>query len=245
MGALDGKHIAIQKPHYSGSEYFNYKGYFSILLFALVSHDYKFLYVDVGATGRNGDAGVFENSTLKKKMDNGTIGFPDPEELQGTGFLCNYHLIGDDAFPLRQDIMKPFPFRQLNHEQHVFNYRLSRARRVVENAFGILANRFRVFLTKIPLPPNKVVMIVLASCCLHNMLIVEQPTYLATMIAQESDNHQALNGQWREDPQLENMAKTQKRNCSTHAKDQCQMLKTYFNSASGSVPWQSEMIYLK
>ena len=130
-------------------------------------------------------------------MDNGTIGFPDPEELQGTGFLCNYHLIGDDAFPLRKDIMKPFPFRQLNYEQHIFNYRLSQARRVVENAFGILANRFRVFLTKIALPTSKVVAIVLASCCLHNMLIDEQPSYLPTMIDQENDNQQVVNGQWR------------------------------------------------
>ena len=85
-------------------------------------------------------------------MDNWTTGFPDPEELQGTGFLCNYHLIGDDAFPLKPDIMRPFPFRQHNQEQHVVNFRLSRARCVVENAFGILANRFRVFLAKIALP---------------------------------------------------------------------------------------------
>ena len=245
MGVLNGKHIVIQKPHNSGSEYFNYKGYFNILLFAHVSHDYQFLHVDVGVTARNGDAGIFENSTLKKKMVNWTIGFSDPEELQGTGFLCNYNLIGDDAVPLRPDIMKPFPFRQLNQEQHVFNYRLSRARSVVENAFGILANRFRVFLTKIALPPCKVAIVVLASCCLHNMLIVEQPTYLPTMIAQDSDNHKAVNGQWREDSQLENMAKTQKRNCSTHAKNQRQMLKTYFNSASWFVPWQSEMVFLK
>ena len=70
------------------------------------------------------------------KMDNGTIGVQDPEELQGTGFLCNdhLHLTGDDAFLPRQDIMKLVPFRQLNREHHVFKCRLSRARFVVENA---------------------------------------------------------------------------------------------------------------
>jgi len=155
VGALDGKHIAIKKPDNSGSEYFNYKGYFSIVLLALASYDYKLIFVDVGASGRHGDAGLFESSSLKAKMDEKSIGFPEPDVLWNNGLKCHYHVIGDDAFPLRNDIMKPFPFRQLVHEQHIFNYRLSRARRTVDNAFGIMANRFRVLLTKIMLEPKR------------------------------------------------------------------------------------------
>ncbi len=244
IGALDGKHIAIKKPNNSGSQYFNYKGFLSILLFALASHDYKIFYVDVGAPGRSGDAGIFNDDTLKKKMDDGTICFPEPEELQGTESQCNYHLIGDDAFPLRKDIMKPYPFRQLDFEQHVFNYRLSRARRVVENAFGILANRFRVFLTTIALEPSKITNVVLAACCLHNMLIDEQPTYISA-VDQENENHQEGGGCWRTDLRLESMEKTKTRNCSLSAKTQRQLLKTYFNSKSGSVSWQERMIAVK
>ena len=53
--------------------------------------------------------------------------------------------------------MKPFPFRNQPIENHVFSYRLSRARRVVENAFGLLAVRFRVFRKPIELCPEKVI----------------------------------------------------------------------------------------
>ena len=94
----------------------------------------------MGAGGRHGDAGLFESSSLKAKIDEKSSGFPEPDVLWNNGLKCHYHVIGDDAFPLRNDIMKPSPFRQLVHEQHIFNYRLSRARRTVENAFGIMAN---------------------------------------------------------------------------------------------------------
>lgn len=65
----------------------------------------------------------------------------------------NYQLplvfVGDEAFALKDNFMKPFSRRNLTREERVFNYRLSQARRIVENAFGLLVSRFRLLLTTI------------------------------------------------------------------------------------------------
>lgn len=65
-GAIDGKHIRIKAPNKSGSDFFNYKGYSSLILMAVVDHDYKFLFVDVGAHGRCSDAGVWRECVFNK-----------------------------------------------------------------------------------------------------------------------------------------------------------------------------------
>ena len=62
VDALDGKHIAMKKPKTSGSEYFNYKGCFSLVLLALVNTEYKFLWVNVGSSGPSSDAQIFNHS---------------------------------------------------------------------------------------------------------------------------------------------------------------------------------------
>lgn len=82
-----------------------------------------------------------------------------------------YVVLADDAFPLSYTIMKPYPLRNLTREEAILNYRLSRGRRVVESAFGILATRFRVLLNSINLVPIRVKEIVLACCVLHNVLL--------------------------------------------------------------------------
>lgn len=141
VGALDGKHIAIRCPPNGGSRYYNYKGFHSIVLMAVADADYKFLFCDVGATGCSSDGGIFSATTLREALEKNTIGLPAPEPLPGDDKPIPFFLVGDDAFPLREWMMKPFPSRNLGRPERIFNYRLSRARRIIENAFGIMASR--------------------------------------------------------------------------------------------------------
>ena len=111
------------------------------MLLAIADADYKFLYVDVGARGAGSDGGVFNHTPIRRLLEEGTLGLPEPEALPGSDVIVPYFLVGDDAFPLRNWLTKPYPHRGLARDKRIFNYRLSRARRVVENAFGILSSR--------------------------------------------------------------------------------------------------------
>ena len=78
--------------------------------------------------------------------------------------------MGDEAFPLQQHVMRPYPGRQCSLDQEAYNYRHSRARRIVECAFGILATRWRVFYTRLAIHPTNVTKVVQGAIILHNML---------------------------------------------------------------------------
>ncbi|XP_046342448.2 uncharacterized protein LOC124123198 [Haliotis rufescens] len=79
--ALDGKHVTIRKPPKTGTMYRNYKGFFSVVLMALVDADYKFLWIVVGGVGSQSDAQIYNQSELKECLVDGSIGFPPPSTL--------------------------------------------------------------------------------------------------------------------------------------------------------------------
>ena len=88
--------------------------------------------------------------------------------------LLPHCIVGDEAFPLRPDLMKPFPRGQrgknLPEDQLVFNYRLSHACRISENAFGILVQRWRVFDRWMYLSDKNAIKVIQAATVLHNYL---------------------------------------------------------------------------
>lgn len=113
IGALDGKHVAIRAPPKTGSDYFNYKQSFSIILLALVDHNYCFTYIDLGAKGRASDGGVWRNSTLHTAIERKVLNIPS-----------NTVIVADDAFPLTPSLLKPYSKRNLSRAEGIFNYRL-------------------------------------------------------------------------------------------------------------------------
>ncbi|XP_073483078.1 uncharacterized protein [Aquarana catesbeiana] len=131
VGAIDGKHIRIVPPPHS------------VVLMVVVLTQLDFLFVEVGKNGRILDGGVFAQTELCQRLQTGGLGLPpDDQNVDGLPSVFT----ADEAFALGEHLMRPFPQRFLTHEKRVFNYRLARARRVVENAFGILDSRFRLFL---------------------------------------------------------------------------------------------------
>ncbi|XP_066978943.1 uncharacterized protein [Macrobrachium rosenbergii] len=138
IGALDGKRVLNAKPPHSGAGFHDYKGHFSMIMMALVDASYKFLYVNIGANGRASDGGVWDRCSLKEAIDSEVLNIPSSCCLPFTDKQSPYVIVGDEAFPIKPYLMKPFPGRELNKVKTIFNYRLSRARRTSENAFGII-----------------------------------------------------------------------------------------------------------
>ena len=132
--------------------------------------------MNVGCNGRISGGAVFRNSSLSNALSLNIINIPLSES---ESLPCV--VVANDAFSLKTCMMKPYALKNLCSEKSVFNYHLSRVRHVVENAFGILADRFRIFLTPIAVVPETGIKIVLASCVLHNFLRTEsRHRYIST-----------------------------------------------------------------
>ena len=161
----------MKKPKKSGSDYYNYKGFFSLVI-VLVDAEYRFLLIDCGLRGSSSDTHIFNRSNLMEKIEDGSF-----RHLNHWGERrpdLHYFLLGGDAFVLMSWIVKPYSRRQLTREERIANYRISRGRRLVENAFGILVSQFRVLPSTMEQRP-KVVRVIMFTCVvLHNIMRTHQ-----------------------------------------------------------------------
>ncbi|XP_069588349.1 uncharacterized protein [Ranitomeya imitator] len=227
LGAIDGKHIRIAKPSGTGSEYYSYKKYFSIVLMAIADAHCKFLAVDIGAYGRSNDSQVFKTSLMGRCLYGDTYDFPPARPLPGTtGPPMPYVCVGDDAFQLSPHLLKPYSSRNLTRTQKFFNYRLTRARRVVECAFGILTAKWRVLLTAISLHIRTVDEVVKACVVLHNYVLSKEPVSV--------DDEDLETTLWNYQSSSVRSAGSVTRMRDDFAE--------YFVSPVGMVPWQDNIV---
>lgn len=181
-------------------------------------------------------------STLKQCLtERRILNIPKDKKLPNSNSILPFVVLADNDFPLSQNVMKPYPLNNITREEKIFNYRLSRGRRLIETSFGILATRFRVFLTP---AEEKVTSIVLAACTLHNMLI-EKRKYLYTRTdirCVEVDGHQVLQP-ITEEEHLQMLPLQPQTNIGhvRHGHEVRNEFKHFYNGP-GKIPWQDNYI---
>jgi hypothetical protein len=184
IDAVDGKHIWIKMPTGSGSLFYNYKHFFSIILLPLVDANYCFIAVDVGPVGKSSESNVFKNKNMGRKLESNQL------ESQGAG-CC-----------------------------------LTRARWMVECAFSMLANKWRIFHGSLDLTLQFCDSIVKAWCILHNFIRWNDGFQLEdTLYERNFESIQAAGTRWN--------------NKGKHVR---YYFTKYFMSSHGAVPWQYDKV---
>jgi len=242
VGAMDGKHIRIKCPAKSGSLHWNFKNFYSTVLLAVVDSNYNFLVAEIGAPGSQSDSGVLMSSVFDKLVSTAKINFPAEREIGSEGRVPAV-ILADQGFPLKEWMMKPFPVvGAANVRQAIFNYRLSRARVISENAFGILTARWRILLTSIDAKADLVRLIVRTIIVLHNYLRKSNDTG-GISVDSEDDT---MDGNWRENVPNNNQGREILRvgsnNYNSNASEIRDRFMNYFCSDEGSISKQGRIV---
>lgn len=111
---------------------------------------------------------VLQTSQIGLQILRDCVSLPAPQPLPGTMHSVPFVMVSDEAFPLMPNLLRPYPRRGLNARKRIFNFWLSRARRLVKSTFGIMVSQWRVFTTTIQLDPATVDSVIKACCVLHN-----------------------------------------------------------------------------
>ena len=218
---------------------------------AVVSSNSEFIFADVGCQGRISDGGVLRNKVFYKALQSHKLQIPEPKPLPVTQSMiveewCPIlpHFVGDDAFSLTPNLIKPCRNKGLTEEQRIFNYRLSRARRVSKNAFGILSSKFQVFHTTLCVKPENAFSLVHASLVLHNFLIKKYPSvYIPSgSLDYEKEDSEVVGGDWRqnENSNLETLVAPGMNH--TRNASQVRNLFSEYDNGPGQVSWQWKVL---
>ncbi|XP_060095227.1 uncharacterized protein LOC132572328 [Heteronotia binoei] len=166
IGAIDATHIPIIAPAHRATEYINSKGYYSMVLQALVDHEGRFTDVYAGRSGKVHDARIFRSSPIFRAMNQGTFGPNAIMDMEGE--QVKPVILGDPAYPLLPWLMTPYS-GHLDTSKQRFNDTLNCCRTVVEYAFERLRGRWRCLLSRLDVRERYAPRVIVACCILHNI----------------------------------------------------------------------------
>ncbi|XP_071578006.1 uncharacterized protein, partial [Temnothorax nylanderi] len=186
----------------------NYKQFFSIVLLATCDASYKFTWIDVGQYGSISDGGIWANTDFAQDLQSGTVDLPTPKPLPGRDIPFPYVFVGDEALPLSTYLMRPYSCKTrggLTENMRIFNYRLSRCRRTIENAFGILTARWQILQKPLCMSVENCEMLFKALICLHNFIMigeerlhVHERRYCPAQYFDREENYTVREEHWRQ-----------------------------------------------
>ena len=176
------------------------------------------------------------------------MNIPLPRPLPGSTKPTPFVLTGDEAFPLTEHMLKPYPRRGLTVEERIANYRISRGRRISENILGILGNRWRCFRAPFLLCSEKVQQITMAILTIHNWLRSDSTSRniycpVALIDTEDMVTGEFIPGLWRDGIPSESLLPLQPasiHNSVSEAKAMRQEFTRWFND-QGDVGWQRKM----
>lgn len=201
--------------------------------------------------GSQNDSSVFTKSAFGRALIKNELDLPHDRNLPGSDLCMPVWCVADQAFPLSRRIMRPYAGQNLAEEKRVFNYRLSRARRVIENTFGILSTRWQIFQMRLQAQPEVVKKYVQACICLHNFIMktsVEGTSQYCPpgYVDREAENGGVVHGDWRQQPAdtplLQVMGRIGTNNPGRATINLRESLCAFLNGPIGQVPWQVDRV---
>lgn len=176
--------------------------------------------------------------------------------LPGSNIEFPHVFVADEAFPLKPYLMRLYPHAALQEKQRVFNYRLYRARRVIENSFGILVSRWRILRRCICNHPHNAEIIIKALVCLYNYLMTKENEQTpqrhyycpSTYVDYEDEDGNVIPGSWRTENNergLQRIGRIGANNPGRIANQLRDTLSNYFVSEAGeeAALWQYERAF--
>jgi hypothetical protein len=134
---------------------------------------------------------VITDYNVFRHLEAVSFNLPPPRQIPHTNATLPYVLLGDQGYLLKEYLMRRYPTDndRMCRQKEIFNYRLSRARRTVECAFGILVVKWRCLKTELQVDAHHVDKIVRTVCLLHNIILDKEAVDETVFMTQTSENH--------------------------------------------------------